>query len=99
MTALRGGLVVRWGAIGVEESLVKAAITNGIWAALFVFLLVWVLRTSAKREDALIANNDKLIEANNRWAVQFGELSDVKEGVSRVERRLDLIAQTKGGGQ
>lgn len=72
----------------MEQEIIKAALGNGLWAALFVVMLFYVLRTSGEREK-------KLTEALNKLAEQFGVLEDVKDGVSRIERRLERLP---GGG-
>jgi Protein of unknown function (DUF2762). len=68
--------------MGVEGELIRAALGNGLWAALFVFMLIYVLRTSGEREKRLIDALEKLSE-------RFGILEDVKEGVARIERRIE----------
>lgn len=80
---------MKGGRVRMEEALIRGALGNGLWAALSVFLLIYVLRTSGDREKRLIDALDKL-------AAQFGVLEDVKEGVGRIERRLDSIG---GGGR
>jgi hypothetical protein len=42
------------------DELIKAALPNGLWAVLFVFLLWWVLNENSKREGRYQATIDKL---------------------------------------
>ena len=43
----------------MEQEVVKLAVSQGIWAVLFVWLLFYVLKQGAKREDRLIACVEK----------------------------------------
>src|SRR5690554_5440654 len=61
----------------MESTILDLASQQGVWAALFVFLLIYVLKTSGDREK-------KLIEA-------LDNLKDVKEGVDRIEERIDKL--------
>ncbi len=62
----------------METELIKTALGNGLWAALFVYMLYYVLRTSGEREK-------RLIDCLNRLAAQF---EDIRKGVDRIERKL-----------
>lgn len=72
----------------METEIIKAAMAQGLWAVLFVVMLFYVLKTSGEREK-------KLTDALNKLAERFGVLEDVKEGVARIERRLE---RSPGGG-
>lgn len=65
----------------MEAELFKSAIGNGIWAALFVYLLWYVLKTTGEREKRLIACIDKLAD-------QFGIVDHIKAGVDRLEQKI-----------
>ncbi len=75
----------------MEQEIVRTALGQSLWAALFVALLFYVLRTSGEREKRLIDALDKLSE-------KFGVLEDVKSGVERIERRLDSAGLRQHGG-
>ena len=69
----------------------KLAIDKGIWAVLFVYLLLYVLKENNAREK-------RLIQANEKLADKLGVVEEVKETVTevkatmdRVERRLEKI--------
>jgi len=73
------------------EELMKLAIDKGIWAVLFVYLLLYVLKENNAREK-------RLIQANEKLADKLGVVEEVKETVTevkatmdRVERRLEKI--------
>lgn len=74
----------------MEQEIVRTALGQSLWAALFVALLFYVLRTSGEREKRLIDALDKLGE-------RFGLLEEVKSGVERIERRLELLGGEKHG--
>lgn len=69
----------------MEGEILKAALNQGIWAALFVVLLFYVLRTSNEREK-------RLIECVDRLSRECEAVGDIKDGVSRIERRLERSA-------
>lgn len=48
---------------------------QGVWAALFIFMLFYVLKTSGDREK-------KLIDA-------LDNMKDIKESVDRIEKRME----------
>jgi hypothetical protein len=67
--------------MGVESEIIKAALGNGLWAALFVYMLYYVLKTSGEREKRLIDCLDRL---EKRCEI----VNVIKDGVDRIERRL-----------
>lgn len=44
----------------MESEIIKMAVSQGIWALLFVALLFYVLKQNAKREDRLLNCLEKL---------------------------------------
>ena len=62
--------------------MIRGALGNGLWAALFVYLLYYVLKTSGEREK-------RLIDCIDRLSKQFAVVDDIKDGVNRIERRLE----------
>lgn len=58
----------------MEAEVVSLGLKEGIWATLFIFMLIYVLKTSGDRER-------KLIDALN-------DMGAIKEGVKRIEDRL-----------
>lgn len=59
----------------VETEIMSLGLKEGIWATLFIFMLIYVLKTSGDRER-------KLIEA-------LKDMGAIKEGVKRIEDRLN----------
>ena len=70
----------------MEQEVIRTALGNGLWATLFVVLLLYVLRTSGEREK-------RLIDALDNLAERFGVLEDVRSGVERIERRLEAVSR------
>lgn len=68
----------------MEAEVIKTALGNGLWATLFVVLLFYVLRTSGEREK-------RLIDCVDRLSKQFEVIDDIKDGVNRIERKLDGV--------
>ena len=59
----------------MEGTLFEMASEQGVWAALFIFMLFYVLKTSGDREK-------KLIDA-------LDNMKCIKDGVERIEKRMN----------
>ncbi|CAK7055285.1 BhlA/UviB family holin-like peptide [Tissierella sp.] len=72
----------------MEKSLMDLAAANGIWAALFVFLFIYVLYDSRRRENKYqetIHDNQIIIkELSNK----FGIVDAIKDDVSFIKDEL-----------
>lgn len=64
------------------ENLIEIAISNGIFAGLFVWLLFYTLKDSKKRED-------KYLKVIDRLSTQFQLLEEVKEDVEEIKKKLN----------
>lgn len=64
------------------ENLIEIAISNGIFAGLFVWLLFYTLKDSKKRED-------KYLKVIDRLSTQFQLLEEVKEDVEEIKKKLE----------
>ena len=68
------------------SELIKIVVSNGIFAVLFVYLLLYILKDSQKRENAYRKTIDDL-------AQHLSAIEDVKEEIeeikSYIERRCD----------
>ena len=72
----------------MENTLMELAAANGIWAALFVFLFIYVLYDSRKREkkyQEIIEDNQSIIK---ELSSKFGILEDVQKDVSDIKADL-----------
>ncbi|MDD4816059.1 MAG: BhlA/UviB family holin-like peptide [Clostridia bacterium] len=63
------------------ENLIEIAISNGIFAGLFVWLLFYQLKDSSNREKRYIDIIDKL-------SIQLETIEDVKEDVKELKDNL-----------
>ena len=63
----------------MEQEILKLAASQGLFAALFVVLLFWVLRENSKREA-------KYQELLHELTCKF---DSIEAGVERIEYRLD----------
>ena len=66
------------------ENLIEIAISNGIFAGLFVWLLFYTLKDSKKREEKYLKVIDKL-------STQFEVLEEVKEDVAEIKRDISSL--------
>lgn len=72
----------------MEKSLMELAAANGIWAALFVFLFIYVLYDSRKREgkyQQTIHDNQAIIK---ELSEKFGIVDSIKNDVSYIKDEL-----------
>lgn len=72
----------------MEGTLMELAAANGIWAALFVFLFIYVLYDSRRRENKYqktIEENQSIIK---ELSSRFGILESVQKDVSDIKADL-----------
>lgn len=65
----------------MPEELLKLAMNQGLWAAMFVVLLFYVLRTNEKREQQLRCIIDKLAD-------KLGILDNIEKSIEEI--KIDL---------
>ena len=73
----------------MEQTLMDLAAANGLWATLFVFLFIYVLYDSRRREQKYqdtIKENQSII---NKLTEKFGILEDVQKDVSYIKDELN----------
>ncbi|MBE6081287.1 bacteriocin [Acidilutibacter cellobiosedens] len=72
----------------MEQQLFKLAAGNGIWSALFVFLFLYVLYDSKKREskyqETIKENQDIIKELSQK----FGIVEDIQNDVTCIKDEL-----------
>jgi len=62
----------------MENEVIKLAMSQGLWAVLFVVLLFYVLKENSKRESELRAIIDKLTD----------KFEDIKKEVEEIKIRI-----------
>ncbi|KNF06946.1 protein of unknown function DUF2762 [Gottschalkia purinilytica] len=65
----------------MEQEIIKIALSQGLWAVLFVFMLFYVLRENSKRE----ANYQDIIK---ELSEKFNIVEDVKEDVREIKKKI-----------
>lgn len=73
----------------MEKTLIDLAAANGIWAALFVFLFLYVLYDTKRREQKYqdtIKENQNII---NKLSEKFGIVEDIQRDVSFIKNELN----------
>ena len=68
------------------EEVSKLAVTQGIFAALFVALLVWVLRENNKRENRYINTIDSLAQS-------VSKIESIKDCIDKQDEKLEKILE------
>ena len=66
--------------MGMEESVFKLLLTQGPFAALFVWLLFYVMRTNKERENRL---QDLLDKFSDKYDLIVNELREIKSRVHK----------------
>lgn len=85
LPAESGGVILRRKGIeNMEQEIIKFALSNGIFAALFVWLLFYVLKENSKREAELRATIDSLAE-------KFDLLKDIEEGLKGLKEDVKEV--------
>ena len=79
----------------MEGELFKLATSNGIWAALYVFLFIYVLYDSKNRENKYIEREEKYQETiyENQTIIKelskkFGVVETIQKDVSYIKDEL-----------
>lgn len=69
------------------EEILELALTNGIWSALFVGLLIFQLKDSAKREK-------KYQETIQKLSAHLDVVNDIKEEIKEI--RSEILCTKRG---
>ena len=65
----------------METDILKLALSQGIWAGLFVALLFYVLKNNEKRENRLL---DCLDQMGKHYECLSADVRDIKKGVEEI---------------
>lgn len=68
------------------EIMMEVVKNNGVWASLFVFLLIYTLRQTEKREERIMNFLDEMSENFEKLSWNFERLS---EDVEDIKRKID----------
>lgn len=73
----------------MEQEIIKVAISKGLKYALFVFLLIYVLKTTQERENRLNATIDKNQSIIQDLAAKLNVIEDVKKDVQDIKNKIN----------
>ncbi|WP_454053977.1 BhlA/UviB family holin-like peptide [Clostridium sp. Marseille-Q7071] len=73
----------------MEQEIIKVAISQGLGYALFVFLLIYVLKTTQERENRLNATIDKNQSIIQDLATKLNVIEDVKKDVQDIKNKIN----------
>lgn len=76
----------------VEEQIINLALSQGIFAVLFIFLLFYVLKSNMDRENRMLQKSedreDKLINIINGLRNEFKVVKDIEKGIDEIKDKL-----------
>jgi len=72
----------------LEQQLFKLAAGNGIWSALFVFLFLYVLYDSKKRESKYQETIKENLDIIKELSQKFGIVEDIQNDVTCIKDEL-----------
>ena len=69
----------------MEQALIEAATTQGIWVLLFVSLFLYTIKNNEKREE----NYQKLLsDMTEKYAV----VEDIRNSVDEIQKKMEQIS-------
>ena len=71
------------------EKIVNLAISNGLWAVMFMFLLIFLIRDSSRRE----AKYQQTIQSLN---TSLGIVKEIKQDVQDIKQDMQQLTPSKG---
>lgn len=84
----------------MEESLVKEAVGQGLWAVLFVSLYIYQLKESRRQMDEAKIREDKLMGFINDMGTQFETLArqydSMSDDIREIKQELRDGRRTNG---
>ena len=87
----------------MEQALLEFGLKDGIFGAMFVWLLVYVLKTSKQREDRAEVREEKMYSFLDEMKLQFAKLVGSYEklsgDVSEIKQDIDKIKDKKVDGK
>ena len=76
----------------MDTAIINAALSHGIWAVLAVFLLIYLVKGNAKRDDRQAARETSYQRVIQQLIKEFQALSEVKNNTEELKNHL--ISQT-----
>ncbi|SMC26830.1 BhlA holin family protein [Clostridium acidisoli DSM 12555] len=72
----------------MENEVFKMAMQQGMWAALFVVLLFYILKKQEQRDKMAEEREKKYQEIINKLTEKFSILEDVKKDIEEVKAKI-----------
>ena len=72
----------------MDTTILNAALSHGIWAVLTVFLLIYLVKGNAKRDDQQAARETSYQRVIQQLIKEFQELSEVKKNTEELKTHL-----------
>ena len=77
----------------MEEGILKLAMTQGLWAVLFVALLFYVLRNNEKREERLL---ECLEQMGEQYEILSADVKETREDVKEIRKDIKDLKRSVG---
>lgn len=75
----------------MENEVIKAVVSQGAWAILFVWLLIDTRKESKGREEKLQSIINKNQEVISELAEKFDVVEDIQSDVTDIKIKLDKV--------
>ncbi|WP_368489412.1 BhlA/UviB family holin-like peptide [Clostridium sp. BJN0013] len=72
----------------MENEIFKLAVNQGIWAALFIVLLFYILKKQEQRDKKAEGRESKYQDIISKLTDKFNILEDVKKDVAEVKEKI-----------
>lgn len=72
----------------MENEIFKMAVNQGIWAALFIVLLFYILKKQEERDKKAEEREGKYQDIISKLTDKFNILEDVKKDVAEVKEKI-----------
>ncbi|CAI3570076.1 hypothetical protein CNEO4_1960002 [Clostridium neonatale] len=78
----------------LENELAKTIVSQGAWAALFIWLLIETRKESRLREEKLQNVISKNQEVISELATKFNVVEEIKEDVEEIKNKIEMIKES-----
>lgn len=75
----------------MENQIIEAALSQGIWAVLSVVLLLYIIRTQEKRDEKQNDREQKYQELLGQLAEKLNIVQEIKTDISEIKKAINKI--------
>lgn len=79
---------MRIGGNNLEEQIIKAALTQGIWSMLSIFLIFYILKAQEKRDEKQEERERNYQEIIAQITDQLNVVDDIKNDVEEIKQHV-----------